>query len=101
MGLFRRNDERAMPDPGTPEFDQAVAGTAIRDSRSVSMGEPGWTAPGTVRRIDVPDTGRRERLEELLREHGIDPDRKGQMIDASKVPGLGTELIKLLLDPKR
>src|SRR4051794_20657695 len=45
MGLFRRKDERAIPKPGTPEFDQAVEGTALPDSASVSMGEPGWTEP--------------------------------------------------------
>lgn len=46
MGLFRRKDERAIPKPGTPEFDQAVKGTAIPDEQSVSMGEPGWTDSG-------------------------------------------------------
>jgi hypothetical protein len=101
FGFLRRNDQRAMPEPGTPEFEQAVAGTAIRDSRSVAMGEPGWTAPGASRPVDVRDTGQRQRLEELLRQHGIDPDEKGQVIDASQVPGLSGELIKLLLDPRR
>ena len=45
MGLFRRKDERAIPKPGTPEFDQAVEGTALPDDQSVSMGESGWTKP--------------------------------------------------------
>ena len=46
MGLFRRKDERAIPKPGTPEFDAAVEGTALPDDQSVSMGEAGWTKPG-------------------------------------------------------
>ena len=45
MGLFKRKDERAIPKPGTPEFDEAVKGTALPDDQSVSMGEPGWTEP--------------------------------------------------------
>ena len=61
------------------------------------MGEPGWTQPGFV-----PDDrpararGKREEIEEVLREHGIDPDQKGQTIDASKVPGLRKALLKAL-----
>jgi hypothetical protein len=47
MGLFRRKDERAIPKPGSQEFEEAVQGTALPDSESVSMGEPGWTEPGT------------------------------------------------------
>ena len=46
MGLFdflRRKDEKAIPEPGTPEFDAAVQGSAIPDDQSVSMGESGWT----------------------------------------------------------
>jgi hypothetical protein len=99
MGLFgflRKNDERAMPEPGTPEFEAAVQGTAIPDSQSVSMGEPGWTAPGSSQSIDLRGTGKREEIKEVLREHGIDPDRKGQTIDASKVPGLPQALLSVL-----
>ncbi len=39
-----------MPEPGTPEFEAAVAGTAMPDSQSVSMGESGWTNPDAPRR---------------------------------------------------
>ena len=38
MGLFgflRKKDERAIPEPGTPEFEAAVQGTALPDSKSV------------------------------------------------------------------
>src|SRR3954465_8660286 len=90
MGLFaflRKNDQRAMPEPGTAEFEQAVAGTAIPDSRSVSMGEEGWADPVAPRTVDMRANGKHEQVEELLREHGIDTDEKGQTIDASKVPG--------------
>jgi hypothetical protein len=99
MGLFgflRKNDERAMPEPGTPEFEAMVTGSAIPDSQSVSMGKPGWTQPGGSETLDLRDTGKREEIQEVLREHGIDPDEKGQTIDASKVPGLREALIKAL-----
>jgi hypothetical protein len=99
MGLFgflRKKDERAMPEPGTPEFEDAVAGSAIPDSQSVSMGEPGWTQPGASQTLDLRGTGKREEIQEVLREHGIDPDQKGQTIDASEVPGLREALLKAL-----
>ena len=32
----------------------------------------------------------------MLREHGIDPDKKGQQIDASKVPGLQEAILGAL-----
>ena len=99
MGLFgflRKKDERAMPEPGSPEFEAMVQGSAIPDSQSVSMGEPGWTQPGDSQTLDLRGTGKREEIQEVLREHGIDPDQKGQTIDASKVPGLREALIKAL-----
>jgi hypothetical protein len=96
MGWFRRKDERVMPEPGTPEFDRAVAGTAIPDSQSVSMGEAGWTQPDSSRTIDPRGSGKREEINRVLREHGIDPDQQGQTIDASQVPGLREALLKVL-----
>jgi putative oligomerization/nucleic acid binding protein len=57
MGLFRKKDERAMPEPGTPEFEEAVKGSAIPDSQSVSMGESGWSEPGAeVEQPSQPET---------------------------------------------
>jgi hypothetical protein len=100
MGLFRflrTNDERAMPEPGTPEFEAAVAGSAIPDEQSVSMGEAGWTQPGSPQTVDLRGSGKREEIQEVLREHGIDPDQKGQTIDASKVPGLRKALLGVLM----
>jgi hypothetical protein len=96
FGFLRKNDERAMPEPGTPEFEAMVTGSAIPDSQSVSMGEAGWTQPGGSETLDLRGTGKREEIQEVLREHGIDPDQKGQTIDASKVPGLREALIKAL-----
>jgi hypothetical protein len=122
VGLFswlRRKDERAIPEPGTPEFEAAVQGTAIPDSQSVSMGESGWTSPTesgaaeqalsglgidpdhaeverTTETIDLRGSGKRDEVEQVLREHGIDPDKKGQTIDASKVPGLRKALLTTL-----
>jgi hypothetical protein len=96
VGLFRRKDERAMPDPGSREFEEIVEGSALRDAQSVSMGEAGWSAPDR-RTVDLRGTGKREEIEQVLREHGIDPDEKGQVIDASKVPGLRSALLKVLV----
>jgi hypothetical protein len=99
MGFFRRKDESAMPQPGTPEFEAMVQGSALPDSesgQSVSMGEPGWTKPDAAQTVDLRGSGKREEIEEVLREHGIDPDQKGQTIDASKVPGLRQALLRAL-----
>jgi hypothetical protein len=102
VGLFKRKDERAMPDPGTPEFDAMVEGSAIPDDQSVSMGESGWTDPssqqveGSSQTIDLRGTEQRQEVENVLRDHGIDPDKKGQTIDAGKVPGLKEALLKAL-----
>jgi putative oligomerization/nucleic acid binding protein len=119
MGLFgflRRKDESAIPQPGTPEFDAAVQGTALPDSRSVSMGEAGWTNPESAndalkqlgidpsqaqveqssQTIDLRGTGAREEIVDALRESGIDPDKKGQTINAAEVPGLQEKLTGIL-----
>jgi hypothetical protein len=85
MGLFdllRRKDERAIPEPGTPEFHAAVQGSAIPDSKSVSMGEPGWTNP--------------ESAHQALQQLGIDPDREGQTINAASIPGLQESILRAL-----
>ena len=107
MGLLdflRRKNESAIPKPGTPEFDAAVRGSAIPDSQSVSMGQSGWTSTSrgegdgqnTSQTIDLRGSGHREEVEQVLRDHGIDPDREGQTIDASQVPGLREALLKIL-----
>jgi hypothetical protein len=99
MGLFgflRKKDERAMPEPGTPEFDAAVAASAIPDDQSVSMGAEGWTQPDASQTVDLRGTGKRDEVKRVLREHGIDPDQKGRTIDASKVPGLREALLRVL-----
>jgi hypothetical protein len=97
VGFLRRKDERAIPKPGTPEFEAAVEGSAIPDSQSVSMGEPGWTDPSSSETLDLGGSGKQAEVEEVLREHGIDPDQKGQTIDASKFPGLRKALLSVLL----
>jgi hypothetical protein len=85
-----------MPEPGTAEFEEAVKGTAIPDSQSVSMGESGWTKPGSSQTLDLRGSGKREEIKDVLREHGIDPDKQGQTIDASQVPGLREALLRVL-----
>lgn len=120
MGLFsflRRKDERAIPEPGTPEFEAAVAGTAIADGQSVPMGQSGWAstsaADGALKQLgidpgqadveqmqsqalDLRGTGARDRVEDVLRKHGIDPDKQGQTVDASTVPGLQKAILAAL-----
>jgi hypothetical protein len=116
FGWLRRKDEKAIPEPGTPEFDAAVQGSAIPDSQSVSMGQGGWTNPDSAHQalqqlgidpgkaqveqssqtIDLRGTGAREQIVKALRAHGIDPDKKGQTIDASTVPGLQKAIFSAL-----
>ena len=96
MGLFKRKDERAMPDPGTPEFEAMVEGSAIPDAQSVSMGESGWTEPGSKQTLDLRGTDTADKLRETLRAHGIDPDKQGQTVDASSVPGLRDSIGSIL-----
>lgn len=136
MGLFdflRRKDEKAIPEPGTPEFDATVRGSAIPDSQSVQMGESGWSttsdsttistgagaevpeaaqdalrqlgidpsqanveAEQSSETIDLRGTDAREKIVETLRAHGIDPDKQGQQIDASNVPGLQEAIFSAL-----
>ena len=102
MGLFdflKRKDENAIPEPGTPEFEATIQGSAIPDAQSVEMGEAGWQSTGDdastaqveqgqSQTIDLRGSGAREKVEEVLRENGIDPDQEGQTIDATSVPGL-------------
>lgn len=113
MGLFdifKGKDAKAMPEPGTPEWDAAVQGSALPGS--VEMGDSGWTStskkvdlPGvdaevtestSSQSIDLRGTGAREDVEKVLREHGIDPDKEGQTIDASTVPGLQEAILGAL-----
>lgn len=104
MGLFgflRKKDERAIPEPGTPEFDAVVQGSALPDGKSVAMGESGWTSPEAEvetsnQTIDLRGTGARQQIEEALRESGVDPDKKGQTIDVSSVPGLQEKIAGIL-----
>jgi hypothetical protein len=119
MGLFDflRKDEKAIPEPGTPEFEAAVQGSALPDSQSVAMGEPGWTSPSSAdealqqigidpsraqvegsgsQTIDLRGTDARENVEEVLRKHGIDPDKQDQTIDATTVPGLKDAILGAL-----
>jgi hypothetical protein len=117
FGFLRRKDEDAIPKPGTPEFDAAVQGSAIPDSQSVSMGEQGWTNPDSAHQalqqldidpskvqveqeapqpIDLRGSGAREQILGVLRQHGIDPDKPNQTINATSVPGLQEALMSVL-----
>jgi hypothetical protein len=82
VGLFdflRRKDEKAIPEPGTPEFEAAVQGSAISDEQSVSMGESGWASTeGTGDAQQIPDEAR-QALEQL----GIDPGRADVEVEQS------------------
>ena len=81
MGLFdflRRKDEKAIPEPGTPEFEAAVQGSAIPDQQSVSMGKPGWTNTGGEGEAQIPDEAR-----EALQQLGIDPSKADVEVEQS------------------
>jgi protein-tyrosine-phosphatase len=77
VGLFdflRGKDEKAIPDPGTPEFEAMVQGSAIPDEQSVEMGKDGWTsteAGGQTEGKDQIPEEARQALEKL----GIDPSK--------------------------
>lgn len=78
-----------------------MAGTAIPDGKSVQMGEGGWQSADKAKElpaqtIDLRGTGARENVEEVLRNHGIDPDKEGQTVDASSVPGLQQAILGAL-----
>jgi hypothetical protein len=66
------------------------------------MGESGWTKPGKAQAeqpsqtIDLRGTGARDEVEDALRESGIDPDKKGQTINAAEVPGLQEKITGIL-----
>jgi hypothetical protein len=99
FGFLRRNDERAIPEPGSPEFEAAVQGSALPDTssgQSVSMGQSGWASPTERQTIDLRGSGAREEILDALRAHGIDPDQKGQTINAGSIPGLTQEILAAL-----
>ena len=82
MGLFdflRRKGETAIPEPGTPEFEAAVQGSAIQDEQSVSMGESGWTTTeGTADAQQIPDEAK-----QVLQQLGIDPSKADVDVEQS------------------
>jgi Short C-terminal domain len=82
MGLFdflRRKDEKAIPEPGTPEFEAAVQGSAIPDQQSVDMGESGWTSADTPQGAQQIPNEAKEALEQL----GIDPSKANVEVEQS------------------
>ena len=115
--LRRRHErERAIPEPGSANFESAVSGSALPGSEREGVS---WASVGDAKSaeelgrraaarlgaeepkvpaseaIDLRGTGARGQVEEVLREHGVDPDRH-QTIDASKVPGLGEAIMAVL-----
>jgi hypothetical protein len=116
FGFLRRKDEQAIPQAGSPEFEAAVRGSALPDSKSVSMGEAGWTNPDSAHEaleqlgidpskaqvdqsshtVDLRGTDARRQMEQALRESGIDPNEKGQTINAASVPGLRQKVAGIL-----
>ena len=122
MGLFdflRGRDERAIPEPGTPEFDAAVAGSALPDAQTVQMGSEGWNSTtaepdaaeeeltkqfydgvptpggGTINLRGVE--GARQAIVEALRRRGIDPETgQRREMDADSVEGLQEEIMGIL-----
>jgi hypothetical protein len=79
------------------------------------MGETGWTNPDSAHHalqqlgidkvrveqsgnqvLDLRGTDAREQVLEALREHGIDPDKQGQTINAESIPGLQESIFRAL-----
>ena len=82
------------------------------------MGESGWTSTSSQaadalknlgidadqvtieatqsQTIDLTGTDAREKVEDVLRKHGIDPSKQGQTVDASTVPGLQQAILAAL-----
>jgi hypothetical protein len=80
------------------------------------MGEAGWTNPESAHHalqqlgidpaqvqaeqssqtIDLRGSGAREQIVQALRDHGIDPDKQGQTINAATVPGLQEAIMSAL-----
>ena len=124
--FLRRKDEKAMPDSGTAEFQGMVEGSTLPGSELPGGADASWSSVGdatsaeelgrqvaarmgldpdsvevdqsSTQTVDLRGTDAREEIIEALRQHGIDPDQKGQEIDASNVPGLQEAIFKALGD---
>jgi hypothetical protein len=101
LDFFKRRSqsERAIPDPGSPEFQSQIASSELPGSAGAAGVEPDqWKSVdvGQSQTIDMRGSGAREEIIETLKKHGINPDDHGQQIDASSVPGLREELIEIL-----
>jgi hypothetical protein len=75
------------------------ASTSAADDALKSLGiDPGQAQveQSTSHTIDLRGTDAREQVEEVLRNHGIDPDKQGQTVDASTVPGLQQAILAAL-----
>jgi hypothetical protein len=73
--------------------------TSAADDALKSLGiDPGQAqvAQSTSHTIDLRGTEAREQVEAVLRKHGIDPDKQGQTVDASTVPGLQQAILGAL-----
>lgn len=115
--LRRRHErEKAIPDPGSVDFESAVSTSALSDGGS----ESGWTSVGDARSVDelaqraarrlgagreaevgsgqsinLRGSGAGEQLEKVLEQHGVDPSEE-QTVDVSAVPGLGDAIMAAL-----
>ena len=96
MGLFRRKDERAIPKPGTPEFDAEVQGTALPGSEDVSMGEPGWTDPGSepAQSDQTPEAEQPEQTPEAGQPDPTDEETDDQGRGKKVLGALGRSVLK-------
>ena len=106
MGLFdflRSKDEKAIPEPGTPEFEAAVEGSAIPDSQSVQMGEGGWTATAPETTISAGEGGAAaEAAKDALRQLGIDASTANVEVEQSQTIDLrGTDAREKVLETLR
>ncbi len=102
MGLsdfFRRRSDRekAIPEPGSAEFQDVVQGSELPGSTGAAGVEGPWASVEKLptQTIDMRGSGAREEIIALMRKHGIDPE-SGEQIDSSAVPGFQQEVLEVL-----
>jgi hypothetical protein len=87
------------PEAGTSAADALKqAGIGPEQAKALGIDPDNVEVTQSSQTIDLRGSGAREKIEEVLREKGIDPDAEGQTVDASTVPGLQEAILGALGD---